>query len=231
MASIFFIIAVLHSCHLSRTVGHASYERVTQTQGGQSKDDGIKVGIGENMGALMFLGIGEGSLGINTNEVSVDPWAYNNSIKTAESKFKLLTGLQFIGKGYKSVNNVFNSTIKLNYLEIPVYAIYEHPVGTGYLFGGAGPYFAYGIGGKVKSGNFSMSSFGENTGGYKRFDMGLGMLGGYRMANGISIYLSYELGLANIAYSSQDFTAKNRAFGLNVSYDLTNVIHPNKKNK
>ena len=65
------------------------------------------------------------------------------------------------------------------------------------VFGGLGPYFAYGIGGKIKGNGFSEKAFDEDFG-FKRFDVGLTFTGGYNFDNQWSVGLAYDLGLANI---------------------------------
>jgi hypothetical protein len=131
----------------------------------------------------------------------------------------LMLGLEFVGKGGK------DDAIKthLNYLEVPVYALYQSgEIGIGKIIGGVGPYVAYGIGGKVKAPYGNVKSFSED-GGFKRFDGGLTFTAGYVMTNGFSVSLGYDLGLANIS-REDDFKAKNRAFSLNVGYSLQKLV-------
>lgn len=142
-------------------------------------------------------------------------------------KFGIEGGLQFIGKGAKYDLGGAEGKIHLNYLEAPIYATYTYPVGPGRLYGGLGPYFAYGIGGKVEEGGFSASSFGVNNGGYKRFDAGLGIEAGYQYKL-FSFTLTYDLGFVNVAYSGQDYTAHNRSFGVNVGYRFGNPFDKKK---
>jgi hypothetical protein len=133
--------------------------------------------------------------------------------------FALMPGLEFVGKGGK------DGAIKthLNYLEVPVYALYQSgEIGIGKIIGGVGPYVAYGIGGKVKAPYGNVKSFSED-GGFKRFDAGLTFTAGYVMSNGFSVRLGYDLGLANIS-REDDFKAKNRAFSLNVGYSLQKLV-------
>lgn len=142
-------------------------------------------------------------------------------------KFSIEGGLEFIGKGAKYDLGGAEGKIHLNYLEVPVYATYNYPLGPGRLYGGLGPYLAYGIGGKVEEGGFSAASFGENNGGYKRFDAGLGIEAGYQYKL-FSFTLTYDLGLANVAYASQDFSAHNRSFAVNVGYSFGNPFDKKK---
>lgn len=124
-------------------------------------------------------------------------------------------GLEYIGKGAKFPFAGSNNTIPLNYLELPLDLRYHYPLGPGYLHGGVGPYFAYGVGGSVDG----ISVYGENNGGFKRFDAGLNFQVGYNF-HGVVLDLSYDLGLANIEYASQDVKGHNRVFSINFGYQI-----------
>jgi len=136
--------------------------------------------------------------------------------------FGVGAGIEYIGKGAKSQNG--GGTVGLNYLEIPMHLLYHYPLQTGSLYAGFGPYFAYGIGGQIKATGFQESSFGEDNGGYKRFDFGLGLMVGYRLDMGASLDLSYDFGLANIAYSDLDVSSHNRCFSINIGYEIGHLF-------
>jgi outer membrane protein with beta-barrel domain len=123
-------------------------------------------------------------------------------------------GLEYIGKGAKFFGG--NGTIGLNYLEVPIHFLYHYPIGPGHAYGGLGPYFAYGIGGR----DGGESSFGENNGGFKRFDAGVGFMFGYKLSMGVSLDFGYDLGLANIEYASQDVKGHSRCFSINLGYQI-----------
>jgi hypothetical protein len=130
----------------------------------------------------------------------------------ANAGLSLKYGLEYIGKGAK-----FSGTgINLNYLEIPLDVVYHYPLGEGNLHGGLGPYFAYGVGGSTGG----INSYGEQNGGFKRFDAGLNVVVGYTFNNGLAIDLGYDLGLANVEYANQDVTGHTRTLSLNVGYQI-----------
>jgi hypothetical protein len=133
------------------------------------------------------------------------------------------TGIEFIQKGNKFKEGGFKT--RLNYLEIPVNFLYRSPMKSGYMYGGLGPYFAYGIGGKTGE----VSSFGIDNGGYKRFDAGLDIMAGYQFDMGACISAGYDYGLLNTAYSGQDFSSHNRCFSINVGFQLAKLFDHNKK--
>lgn len=160
------------------------------------------------------------SLPMKTNSAADRNNIYSDEKMGRANTMKLSVGgeLEFVGKGGKYPED--GGTVALNYLEVPIYGIGNYFLtDDSRVFVGLGPYFAYGIGGKVKSGNFETSSFGENNGGYKRFDAGLTFLGGYQFQK-FSISLNYDLGLVNTAYASDDITSKGRSFGISLGYSL-----------
>jgi hypothetical protein len=131
----------------------------------------------------------------------------------------ILTGLEFVQKNskYEEVKT------RLNYFQIPVVAMYLHDLGNDRkVFGGLGPYFAFGVGGKIKGNGFSEKAFDEEFG-YKRFDAGLTFTGGYSFNNQWSVRLAYDLGLANLEQESFDKT-KNRCLSLSVGYSLNKLF-------
>jgi hypothetical protein len=137
--------------------------------------------------------------------------------------FGIGAGLEFVMKGAKEQD--IDGTIGLNYLEIPIHLLYHYPLSSGELYAGFGPYLAYGVGGTIKSQGFSEKSFGEDNGGYKPFDFGLGIMAGYKLPSGFSLDVSYEYGLANIAYASDDVTSHNRVFSINLGYQIGRLFN------
>ena len=90
-------------------------------------------------------------------------------------------------------------------MQIPIVVVYMHDLGNDRkLFGGLGPYFAYGIGGKFKGDGFSEKVFDEDFG-FKRFDAGLTFTGEVieLIINGTSVWLLISV-WGNI-YSALDF--------------------------
>ncbi len=128
----------------------------------------------------------------------------------------ILTGLDFQTKGVK-YNPKSAPNIKYNpmYLQLPVNIGYKFDLGSDIrLVVNAGPYVAYGIGGKAKSDGEKQSVFGKNK--FKRFDYGL--TGGVGVEIGrIAINAGYEFGLANIS-DTKGSKIKNRNPYLTVGY-------------
>lgn len=125
------------------------------------------------------------------------------------------TGLLFNRKGAKSDWEGMEETkYRPCYLEIPVRGGYGYVFSSDVvLYGEAGPYFALGVGGKVryetrdlmgKKVSHSESFFDDA----KRFDFGLGLHAGIILYKRHQISLGYDFGYINMT----DGTAQNRNF-------------------
>ncbi|MDZ4757758.1 MAG: outer membrane beta-barrel protein [Bacteroidota bacterium] len=156
--------------------------------------------------------------------------------------FYLQLGLQYIGKGateklvYRGASIVRN--INISYLEIPVNIVYKPLVGKGHFLLGFGPYFGYGIMGKIKytggyNGNYNLQfankvvlgdqSNPDNTIYYKHLDAGANVFFGYEFTSKVTLTFNSQLGLVNINpnYSNapnSKIANKNTGFGLTVGY-------------
>lgn len=143
---------------------------------------------------------------------------------TLSGNLKLQPGILYSAKGSKYSVIVFGVTekveIKPNFIEIPINAAYKFDLGSAKLILNAGPYFAYGIGGKIKSGGESVDiSFGsgENND-MKPFDCGLNIGAGIEIANFL-FSANYEFGFTNLAPVKTDNTEmKIKVFGLSIAY-------------
>jgi hypothetical protein len=111
-------------------------------------------------------------------------------------------------------------TIAPSFIEIPVNVVYKFGSGSIKFFLNAGPYFAYGIGGKTKYGGESANiKFGSgDNDDLKPLDFGLNLGAGVEINNFI-ISAHYELGLANLVPAPTDNAeAKNRVIGISIGY-------------
>ncbi len=148
-------------------------------------------------------------------------------------EWHLQSGLSFTTKGAKVEGRIVNSdtmfdgkiTVNQSYLQLPVYAAYKIEVvpGTKIVFN-AGPYFAYGVGGKTKvsgdvaifdqigTGGGKVDTYGTD-GFLKRFDFGLGAGVGAEFGNVVAT-IRYELGLTNLGEDGFDYKNRNAALTL-----------------
>jgi len=133
------------------------------------------------------------------------------------------SGLVLTAKGAKAdVENV-DATINMLYIEIPVNIIYKidlNASNTPVKFNvNVGPYLAYGVGGKIsiESGGVtaSVNTFSED-GGYKKFDLGLGLGVGFEFGK-ITANCGWEMGLINVA-DAEDTDIKTMNCYLSIGY-------------
>jgi len=156
--------------------------------------------------------------------------------------------LEYIIKGFEQNNNYFSGSdneikVKANYIQLPINFIYELNVDKGKLYFGAGPYVAYGIGGKWKSktdvligdirienqGNvhfkndFMNGSFGEYLYG-KPWELGSNILLGYRFVNQLKVQINNQMGINNlqpkVGGASEGSVLKNRVWSFSLGYSF-----------
>jgi hypothetical protein len=161
--------------------------------------------------------------------------------------FSIQPGLQLSYKPYYSKDEVtlgpITTTSKIStnpyFLEVPINLVGKVEVGNGKAFVNVGPYLAYGIFGKQKSditvkvGNSSTnttndesikwgseeSTFTKRGDDLKPFDFGLNFGLGYEFNNGFLVNGGYQLGLTNLAPTSNGNTHyKNGMLKLGVGY-------------
>src|SRR5882724_5784411 len=140
----------LHSCTPTRLDAQAEGTDSDEAEGGDSEIDndykpGIKIGV-----AVVA-------------KPSSAP-SKSNSADREDHEFRPMndgglafrTELAFVQKGSK----IQDSKTTLNYLEVTEDLFFEHKFeNNGALFGGVGPYIAYGIGGKAGNSSFKTNSF------------------------------------------------------------------------
>lgn len=139
------------------------------------------------------------------------------------SNFYLMSGLEFTTKGAKGKNIVVDgsgsstkATYNAMYLQLPVHAGYKLDLvpGTKLVFR-AGPYLAYGIGGKVKWDEKRIEEqdfFGDNA---NRFDFGIGGSVGVEFIDKINVSLGADQGLTKVIRETK---TKNRCAYVSVGY-------------
>ena len=159
--------------------------------------------------------------------------------------FYIQPGLMFSAKGgkqkviespSKAEGNEVTTKVSINYLEVPVNLLFRPQAGDGHLLIGFGPYIGYGIFGKVKTKEGSLSneldikfkntvtSSDPSTSSYMRpLDAGGTILFGYELFNGLFFQLNGQLGLLKINPEYENLTnnktsIKNFGFGLSAGY-------------
>lgn len=159
--------------------------------------------------------------------------------------FSLQAELLFNSKGYKAEETSGGSTVKanfsLNYLEIPILARYAFGNENFKTYVNAGPYVAFGLGGKAKAegsiGGISLTTetkikFGKEPDNYTGSDLyvdngfdfgvqaGAGIL--YKVGPGsLNLDLRYGLGLSNLNDESTGNNVKIKADGKNNQFAVS----------
>ena len=144
-------------------------------------------------------------------------------------------GLYYTTKGCKEKeadDDDYEITLNPSYLEMPILASYRYDFSdAAQLQVNFGPYFAFGLGGKVKeeehykNGRTSEDEYdffgskNDDSWGAKRFDMGLQVGAGITIAQHVYVGLAYEFGLMNLSRSS-DASVKNNNLLISLGYQF-----------
>lgn len=131
----------------------------------------------------------------------------------------LQSGLNITGKGAKAGD----LKIKTHYLEIPVLAAAKFNVSDNMKFVvNAGPYLAFGMGGKLEEGDASMKVFSKEDGMeealMKRFDLGLQYGVGLELSDKYLINLTGQYGFIDPFKGDSGESSHNIAFMIGVGY-------------
>ena len=127
--------------------------------------------------------------------------------------------LLFSQKGNKKEEGSIEATSNPGYLELPIHIGYRFKMGDKVsIFGETGPYFAYGICGKLKvedSGwEYDKKFFDIDE--VNKFDFGWGVKAGVEYAN-FQIGLGYEYGITKV-FDIDDVKPHNSNFMVSVAY-------------
>jgi hypothetical protein len=175
---------------------------------------GPKAGLNLSTMTLSYMGVSIDPtilIGFNVGVLSEIPLSGNLSIQPA---------ILYSTKGSKFSVMSEEMQISPSFIEIPVNVVYKFDLGSIKVFLNAGPYAAYGIGGKVDSGGESADIvFGtEETDDMKPMDFGLNIGAGIEISR-IIISANYGLGLANLApVTTDDEEFKTKVIGFSVAY-------------
>lgn len=126
-------------------------------------------------------------------------------------------------KGIKTDENqvldVDKATANAWYLDLPIDLQFRFHAGNVVLTPAIGPYFAYGIFGKMKNDNTGESINTFKDGNWKRFDCGLNVEFGVEFSNNIMLSASYQMGFTKV-HDFDDSTEKihNETLNMSVGY-------------
>lgn len=142
----------------------------------------------------------------------------------------------YSAKGAKLDLGDFGSNkINANYIEVPVHIGYKYQLESDLsLLGSIGPYFAYGIGGKMEieepegwyGDNFTTSKYDtfSDDSGLKRFDVGLGFKAGVEYKNKYQFSVGYDFGLIdtyNVSQNEEDIDITGEVKNNNLRFSLS----------
>lgn len=134
--------------------------------------------------------------------------------------WSLQSGLMISSKGYKVKEGEYKETTRPIYLDIPILAAYKFNISDNTKFViNAGPYLAFGLGGKNKVDGVDESEkvFGDN--GWNRFDLGIQYGIGLELSDRYLINLTGQNGFI-CPWDTEDGEdkPKNMTFSIGVGY-------------
>lgn len=133
--------------------------------------------------------------------------------------WSLQSGLLISSKGYKYKEGEYKETTRPIYLDIPILAAYKFNISDNTKFViNAGPYLAFGLGGKVKYDGVDESDkvFGDD--GWNRFDLGLQYGIGLELSDRYLINLTGQNGFICPWDVDEGDKPKNMTFSIGVGY-------------
>lgn len=132
------------------------------------------------------------------------------------------SGLMFTSKGWKFKEEGEKTTYRPIYLEIPILAAYKVNISENTKFViNAGPYLAFGLGGKAKYGDADMKLFKGEDGEdayMKRFDLGIQYGVGFELSDRYLINLTGQNGFICPFDVDEGDKPKNMSFAISVGY-------------
>ena len=158
--------------------------------------------------------------GLNVSNITVSGGGTSNKFKAGfqagvvadvdiTDNFSIIPELLFGQRGCKSKVN--DTSMTLNYLQLPINAAYKFDVGYGsQLLVFAGPYFVYGV-------SATNAKFGSNAGELKPFDFGINAGVGYQFEK-IFFKLQCNPGLVNLSNYNGGSSVKNMNIAVTAGY-------------
>lgn len=229
-----FISAMAAFCALGVSAQRASDSTSFTLWDSESVEKKVIIGVRAGMNFSNFSGDIEGS------DIDMDSKVgFRGGVSVdfpIVSSFYINSGLFYSMKGAKSEvkdgSDYYKTTITSGYLEIPVYASYRlNFAPESQLQVNFGPYFAYGVNGKIKEeerydmdlyeDKYDLFGTDDDQGGFKRFDCGLGIGAGYTFHR-FYVGIDYQFGLVNVLDKNawDGDKAKNRNFNISIGYNF-----------
>lgn len=146
--------------------------------------------------------------GVNVANISMDGYLPKSKVGfhvsgvyqrllTSSIPLYLEAGLSFSQKGCKLGSGIGDIKVNSMYLQIPIMVNYKFNVKDVItIYPSAGFYYAMGLGGKIKSGDYKINTFGD-TGVFKRSDFGMRFSATAEWKK-FAFSLGYEFGFTNV---------------------------------
>lgn len=136
------------------------------------------------------------------------------------NQFSLQPEVLYSMEGARYKEGEIKMDYKINFINIPVFAQYNHSSG---FYAETGPQFGLLTSAKISSGDYSMS-IKDNM---KKFNLSWGFGAGYKLSSGLGIGARYQLGLTSIAEGDSDgegdaaADVKSSGFHIGLFYTLS----------
>ena len=175
---------------------------------------------------------GNGTLNLSPSNDYITGFHVGGLLDIKFQSFSLQPGILFTTTGgegkvyfYNGSNGVTDYVINkivLDYIEVPINFLYRIKTDNGSVFLGGGPYFSFGVSGKISYainkdyGTTDNLSFGNDSSDINVLDFGVNTLEGYQFDSGFVISGGYGFGLTNVYHSGPD--NKNKGFTVSIGY-------------
>lgn len=198
----------------------------------------VQISVAQRIGVLGGVNIANVNLPGTVVDVSPNSFTGFHLGPVVEFKlpksFYLNTGLLYSQKGY-STEYLWSSSVKLNYIEVPLNLSYKFPLYDKInLYIQGGPYWGYAISGRIRSidealldgpldndlmteGMYKTSNIDFEKEGLKRSDFGVGFGTGIEYGHFVA-GLNYQLGLTNMNVDPDSGEMKNKVFRVSLAY-------------
>jgi hypothetical protein len=214
LIALFALVAGLVSCQSEAEI-RGSFDLTKFTETGQSANT-YNYDPNWNAAMALFMGL-SGAYGGKLDRQDDLPSGF--AAHDADGGFVFSPRLELVRKGAKSGPG----NVGLSYIDVAGDILYTWKAkDDGLIFAGLGPYLGYGVSGSVSFNGMHAPAFGSD--GFKRFDAGLDLSAGYRLASSWTFSLGYELGLADKSTDPSDYKSYNRSISFNVGYSLDKII-------
>lgn len=118
---------------------------------------------------------------------------------------------------YRASDGMNETKVRVNYLEVPLLAVYSLKTTAGTAFAAAGPSFNLALSGKLTRDGETKKMFSDDVENWRRPELGLQFSAGLRLPAGLSIAFDLAAGLTD-TYSHEGATIRNRRAGLSVAW-------------